>query len=102
MNKVYIVNSAGHNFSAAKRYGELVYLSDGPMNRYGTNNIIRQFSEKMKNSSPGDHIVLCSLNVMNSLACAIFAAMHKQVNLLLFKDGSYIERSHVLKGGEEN
>ena len=96
MSKVYIVNKSNHDFSAARKYGDLVFLSEGPMNRYSTNNMMRVFTERMKNSKPSDHIVPCSLNVMNSIACAIFARRHGTLNLLLFKEGNYIERNHVL------
>ena len=101
MSKVYIVNKSNHDFSAAKKYGDLIFLSEGPMNRYSTNNMMRSFTDKMKKSKPDDYIVPCSLNVMNSIACAIFAYKHGALNLLLFKQGTYIERNHVLwKGGD--
>jgi hypothetical protein len=96
MNKVYVVNKTGHDFSDAERFGELVFLSEGYMNRYATNNIIRQFQEVMSESGPKDYIVTCSLNVMNSIACAVFAHKHGTLNLLLFKNGVYIERNHIL------
>ena len=97
MPNVYIVNKSFHDFEAAEEYGKIIFLSSGPMNRYSTNNMLREFEEKMKNSSPCDYIVPCSLNVMNSIACALFAFKHGRLNLLLFKDGRYIERNHVLK-----
>lgn len=96
MAKVFIVNKSNHDFSAAMDYGELVFLSEGPMNRYSTNNMMRVFGERMKDSEEGDYIVPCSLNVMNSIACAIFAHGHGKLNLLLFKEGRYIERNHIL------
>lgn len=96
MSKVFIVNKSAHDFSAANKYGEVVFLSEGSMSRYSTNSMIRQFREIMKDSEDSDYIVPCSLNVMNSIACAIFAHKHGKLNLLLFKDGSYIERNHVL------
>lgn len=94
MKKVFVVNKSNHDFSSAEQYGKLVFLSEGPMNRYSTNNMCRSFTDKMKDSSAEDYIVPCSLNVMNSIACAIFARKHGTLNLLLFKDGSYIERNH--------
>ena len=94
--KVFIVNKSTHNFDEADKYGEKVFLSEGPMNRYSTNHMFRIFTEKMKNSQPNDYIVPCSLNVMNSIACAIFAHKHGTLNLLLFKNGGYIERNHRL------
>jgi len=93
---VYIVNKSSHDFRPAEKYGEVKFLSEGSMNRYATNSMIRQFSEVMQLSEPDDYIVPCSLNVMNSIACAIFAKKHGCFNLLLFKDGTYIERNHKL------
>ena len=95
MSKVYIVNKSNHDFSAAEHYGEIVFLSEGPMNRYSTNNMLRTFTERMKGSISKDYIVPCSLNVMNSIACALFARKHGTLNLLLFKEGLYIERNHI-------
>lgn len=101
MSRVFVVNKSNHDFSAARKYGDLVFLSEGPMNRYSTNNMMRIFTERMKESTVSDYIVPCSLNVMNSIACAIFAHKHGALNLLLFKQGSYIERNHVLwRGGD--
>jgi len=92
---VYIVNKSSHDFSAAKDFGNVIFLSEGPMNRYSTNNMHRTFFAILKNSSKGDYIVPCALNVMNSLACAIFSHLHGGLNLLLYKNGDYIERNHV-------
>jgi hypothetical protein len=58
--------------------------------------MVRLFEEAMVLSGPEDYIVPCSLNVMNAIACAIFAHKHGRLNLLLYKDGVYIERNHVL------
>jgi len=95
MSKVFIVNKSAHDFSPAEAFGEIVFLSEGPMNRYSTNNMHRLFSSRMKDSKETDHIVPCSLNVMNSIACAFFAVKHRKLNLLLFKDGEYLERNMV-------
>lgn len=94
--RVFIVNKSSHDFKEAEKYGEVIFLSEGSMNRYATNSMMRQFKEAMKNSEAGDYIVPCSLNVMNSIACAIFARKHGTLNLLLFKDNVYIERNHVI------
>ncbi len=96
MANVYVVNKSAHDFSSAEKHGKLIFLSEGQMNRYATNSMVRQFEVAMKDSSEKDYIVPCSLNVMNSIACAIFAHKHGRLNLLLFKDGDYIERNHVL------
>lgn len=96
MPKVYIVNKSAHNFNATKKFGKAIYLSEGLMDRYATNNIHRQFTAILKQSKPEDYIVLCSLNVMNSIACSIFTKLHGELNLLLYKKGSYIERNLII------
>jgi len=96
MSKVYVVNKSSHDFSKAEAFGELVFLSEGPVNRYATNQMHRMFTEVMSESNGYDYIVPCSLNVMNSIACAIFACKHGKLNLLLFKQGEYLERNLLL------
>lgn len=95
MAKVFVVNKSSHDFSRAKRFGELIYCTEGRFNRFATNDMIRKFNEAMENSSKDDYILLCSLNVMNAIACAVFASKHGTLNLLLYKDGRYIERNHL-------
>ena len=95
MNNVFIVNKSSHDFSAAKQFGELIFLSEGSINRYAVNSMFRIFTDTMKDSNSNDYIVPCSLNVMNSIACAIFARKHGKLNLLLFKNGEYIERNMI-------
>ena len=100
MPNVFVVNKStnrgtGHDFSPAEKFGEIIFLSEGPMNRYSTNNMHRKFSDIMKDSTGEDYIVPCSLNVMNAIASSVFAVMHKRLNLLLFKEGDYVERNLV-------
>ena len=94
-SRVYIVNRSSHDFSPAEKFGEITFLSEGPMNRYSTNNMHRVFSDVLIGSTKEDYIVPCALNVMNSIVCAIFAHLHGGLNLLLYKNGSYIERNHI-------
>jgi len=96
MPKVYIINKSAHNFNATKKYGKAIYLSEGLMSRYATTNMHREFKDILDHSKPDDYIVLCSLNVMNGIACAIFAKKHGVLNLLLYKKGSYVERNMVI------
>ena len=88
--KVYIINKSFHDFSCAERYGEIVYLSKGTINKYATNRIARQFSEALRGASENDYLLLTSLTVMNCIACVIFALRFKKLNLLLLKDNDYV------------
>lgn len=95
MKKVFVVNRSSHNFQKAEKFGKLFFMSEGRMNRFSTNDMIRRFKEALNDSSEKDYLLLCSLNVMNAIACAVFAHKHGTLNLLLYKDGKYIERNHV-------
>ena len=97
MSKVYIVNKSTHDFSKAEEFGQLIFCTEGRMNRFSTNDMCRKFTDAMRNSKKDDYILLCSLNVMNAIACSIFANEHGTLNLLLYKNGDYIERNMVLR-----
>ena len=95
-HKVYVVNKGGHDFSSAESYGELVYLSEGSLNRYAVTNMYRQFSDILKESDSEDYILLTGLTTMGVVACSIFSYLHGKLNILLFKQGRYVDRSLVL------
>lgn len=97
MPKVFVVNKSGHDFSAAVEYGELHFLSEGPINKFAVTKIYRQFAEAFRQSSSDDYIMISGLTVMACIACASFAYLHGgKLNLLIFKDNRYIERRLML------
>jgi hypothetical protein len=91
MPKVFVVNKSSHDFSPAKSFGELVFLSEGPMDRYAANNMARQFLPELRKSSPDDLILPCGLSVMNVVAASIFVHLHGRLNILLYKNKAYKE-----------
>jgi len=100
MRKVYVVNKSAHDFSEAEKYGELVFLSEGPMSRYAISQMERLFTHAMADSSPEDYILCTSLTQMNIVATYVFASMHARLNLLIhkyFNNGrsGYVERSLI-------
>ena len=92
MKKVYIVNKGGHNYSPATEFGELVFCTEGLLDPFNVASMYRILSDSMKDSKPGDYILLTSLTVLCSVACAVFARKHGRLNLLLFRNGRYVER----------
>jgi len=94
--RVYIPNKGAHDFSPAERWGTPVFMTEGPINRYATTQMHRIFTEALAGSEAEDYILLTSLGVMNCVACAIFAHRHGRLNLLLYKDGGYVERRVML------
>ena len=95
MPKVYITNKSAHNFEPAKEFGRLIYLSKGSIERYSTSRMYRTFLEGLVDSEEDDYLLPTSLSTMNMIAGIIFALKHRRINLLLFKDGGYVERTLV-------
>lgn len=93
---VYITNKSAHDFSKAKRFGQLRYVTKGRIDRYNINDMHRQALDTLKNSAPEDYIVPCSLSTLNTIVCCTFVHLHGRLNLLLFKNNDYLERNIVL------
>ncbi|KKL89498.1 hypothetical protein LCGC14_1914160, partial [marine sediment metagenome] len=32
--KVYVTNKGGHSYEAAEKYGEIIYITEGTLNRF--------------------------------------------------------------------
>lgn len=95
MPLVYVVNKAAHDYSDAQRFGELIFCTEGSMDRYDTSQMYRELAHAMEDSAPDDYILLTSLTSLCSVACAMFAWRHSCLNLLIHKDNGYIERKLV-------
>lgn len=97
--KVFIANKSAHDFSKAREWGELVFITEGPLNRFGTNNMHRFAEAAFKGSSPSDYILPCALSILNSISISTFAVKHGRVNLLLWsrKYDKYVERNLVFE-----
>jgi len=96
MPKVYVVNKGGHDFSSAKRYGEIHFLSEGIRDILAVSSMYRDFAIALRESTDKDYILLTGPNVMCCIACSCFAFLHGVVNVLIYKGGRYKERKVML------
>ncbi|KKM80220.1 hypothetical protein LCGC14_1342030 [marine sediment metagenome] len=46
--KVYVTNRGGHSYEAAEKFGEIIYITEGTLNRFATNSLYRAFIDGMK------------------------------------------------------
>lgn len=90
--KVYITNRGGHNYEKAAQFGELVFVTEGTLNRFSTSTIYRAFVDAMQGSSEDDYMLITSMNVVNAIGAAVFARKHGKLNLLLYREGQYVPR----------
>lgn len=96
MPLVYIVNKGPHNYADAERFGQLVYCTDGNVDKFDTAQMYREIVLAMHDSEPEDYILLGSLTSLCCVATAIFAAKHWRLNLLIHRQDGYVERSLFL------
>ena len=95
MRQVLILNKSSHDFSEAKEFGELVYLTEGKLDRFAVNSIYRTVEQAIMDSDKRDYIVPCSLNILNIVVCSMFVARHNRLNLLIYNGfkKKYLERN---------
>jgi hypothetical protein len=86
---VYVVNDSGHDFSKAHNYGTLKFMSSGIVNKYHLSRMYREMTQAMEESRPGDYIIPCGPNIMNIIACTIFAVKHKRLNMLIWRSDTH-------------
>ncbi|MHB8413898.1 MAG: hypothetical protein ACYDB1_00690 [Acidiferrobacteraceae bacterium] len=96
MSRVYIPNKGAHDYESAKRFGELVFCTDGVLDKWDTSQMYRELSTAMRESHAEDFIVLTSLASLCSIAAAIFAAKHGRLNLLIHRADGYVARTLML------
>lgn len=99
MPRVYITNRGAHDYSAAERFGRLVYCTEGRLAKFNVSQMYREIQACMEDSDPEDYILVTSLTTLNSIASAYFALKHGRLNLLLHQPklgdkngGVYLER----------
>ena len=95
--KVFVANRSGvHNYSAAEEFGDIIFVTEGRINRLNTTAMVIAFQEALANSSPEDFILTTGPSVLNCVGCAVFAHMHGRINLLLYKNLEYKPREIML------
>ncbi len=92
MPKVYVTNRGGHSYEAAEKFGEIIYITEGTLNRFATSTLYRAFIDGMAESQPEDYILITSMSIVNAIGAAVFARKHGCLNLLLYRSGEYILR----------
>ena len=90
--KVYVANRSAHDYSAARKYGDLIFVTSGPQKRYAATNHARAWMAALKDSKPTDYIILSSMNIICGVGCGLFAAMHGRLNILMYRNRRYVQR----------
>ena len=85
MGKVYILNKGYHNYDEADRYGERVFVTDGPVAVFKVDSLIHTLKDALKSFEPDeDYLLISGPVILGILAVAILMKVHDKINLLLF------------------
>lgn len=84
MTTIYIVNSAGHNFSEAERFGQVEVLTEGKVNIFSTERIKGELEEGLRNVGKDDYLLLSGNVVLNVLAALIMKEKTGVINMLIY------------------
>lgn len=84
MSKVYIVNDGNHTYDSAKRFGELVTITDRNkgVNVFAIDNLVKEIKEKLVNSMSNDYVLISGYPILNSIVIHYFLKKFGKVLLL--------------------
>ena len=94
-NRVYIVNTGGHDVSGAAKYGQFVYLTEHRVNIFATDRLQVELADKLANfNSEKDYVLLCGAIVINVIVMEILRVFCDNINILLydFRSSTYVVR----------
>lgn len=94
-NKVYILMDGGHDYSAAKEFGELVMCDLPPSASYDVAKVYAMLKEKLMDLHEDDYILVSGLTTFCCIASALAMDWCSRVNFLLFSDGKYLAKTIV-------
>ena len=101
MRKVFVPNKSPHDYSEAWDYGDLVFCTQGELNRLDVLTMQADIERAMVDATEDDYILISGLASLCSVACASFAHRFGRLNLLLFENGRYVARQLYLTKREQ-
>ncbi len=81
--KVYIVNHAGHDYSAAEKWGELIPITEGHVSQGSLDRLTYEVTLAINKSGPEDWLLPSGLLVLNVIASAFWLRKHGELRLLI-------------------
>lgn len=108
LSKVFIVNKAGHDFSSATKYGELVPVTTGNMNIFRPDRGLYQIQNILEEFDPMLDYLLLSGNVFtNALAVSTVIAFQSRkcldvgLRFLVYDAKNHCYLCHTLKRNDK-
>lgn len=92
---VYILGDGGHDYSDAKRFGDIHMIDIPPSVKYNTAQIYDILREELDGAKEDDLIVISHLASVIGIATGFMVEWYGRVNYLFFSQGKYEERTVI-------
>jgi hypothetical protein len=94
--KVFILSDGGHDYSAAEKFGQIIFCTEGPIHKDDVSQMYRTLNQALLDADAKDYILVSSLTSLCMVAAAIMADAFGEVHLLIHHNGRYEERDLML------
>lgn len=91
--KVYIPNRGGHNYKLAEKYGDLVFVTAGTLDKFDLDKYKSAALLAMEDARQEDYLLISSLASICCVCTAILIHRFGRVNLLIFRRTGYVVRT---------
>lgn len=84
MSIVWVVNEGNHNYDNAKRFGELVMITDREkgVNVFAIDNLVTEIKEKLISAKKDDYILISGYPILNAIVIHYFLKNFGQALIL--------------------
>lgn len=92
MRQVYILGDGGHDYSDAKRFGELHFIHLPAESKWDLSAVYDILREELRSSDELDLLLVSNLASHLAVATAIMVEWYGRVNFLLYRNDKYEEK----------
>ena len=85
-NKVFLVNKGFHQtYSKADRFGEIDTLTEGRVNIFSIDTVVKHMTDKLKDAKEHDYILVSGYAILNGIAMHYFLKNFGKAKLLIWE-----------------
>ena len=95
MRRVYILGDGGHDYTDARRFGELHFISIPAELKWELSAVFDILREGLMESDEADLLLVSNLASHLAVATAIMVEWYGRVNFLLFRNDKYEEHTLI-------
>lgn len=99
--KVFIVSDGSHDYSLAKKHGDLELLLRDKINVFASDKLYRDIEDVLKGASPDDFLILSGNMLAAAMAFQVMMKFHGKVNVLIYSFRNEQYEIRTVRGDHE-